>query len=320
MRAWVRKLRARRTRIARSCPHSNVEEWATGRPRLKHLGAHAAIPVVRAILRYSQSRRLRASVWRRTAGPLWGHDHPFVVEIAGGSKFAGTTAETVGASIYFTGTWEKPLTRWLAARLRPGDTFVDVGAHFGYFTLVAAQLVGDTGRVVAIEPLDTTFERLQRNVELNQTRNIRLVNVAASDRRSKVVLWAHPRNLGATTLEPPNPEFQRGSAVDALPLTEILDADEIAKARVIKIDVEGSEGAVVAGMADLLSATRQDVEILVEVHRDRVRHIGDDFEDLVETLELANFRGVQLPESGTSNVVAEDGRVVTTEQVVFSRI
>src|SRR4051812_47539102 len=60
MTAPLRKLLARRMRIARSCPHSNVEEWATGRPRLKHLGAHAAIPVVRAILRYSQSRRLRA--------------------------------------------------------------------------------------------------------------------------------------------------------------------------------------------------------------------------------------------------------------------
>ncbi len=319
MRARVRKLLAKRTRIARSCPHSNVEEWATGRPRLKHLGGHAAIPVVRAILRYSQSRRLRATVWRHAAGPLWGHDHPFVVRIAGGSKFAGTTAETVGASIYFLGTWEKPLTRWLAARLRPGDTFVDVGAHFGYFTLVAAKLVGESGRVVAIEPLRTSFDRLGRNVELNQARNIRLVNVAALDRRTEVVLWAHPRNLGATVLEPPNPEFQRGAAVDALPLTEILDADEIAGARVIKIDVEGSEGAVVAGMADLLSSARHDLEILVEVHRDRVRHIGDDFDELVETLQRAGFRGSELPESGTSTIVAEDGRVVTTEQVVFSR-
>jgi FkbM family methyltransferase len=172
---------------------------------------------------------------------------------------------------------------------------------------------------VAIEPLRSSFERLRKNVELNRARNVRLVNAAALDRRSSFVLWAHPRNLGATLVEPPNPEFRREPAVDARPLTEILDDDEVANARVIKIDVEGSEGAVVAGMADLLSAARHDLELLVEIHPEHLRQAGTDPKAVVETLERAGFRGSVLPGSGTSAVVGDDGRIVTTEQVVFSR-
>jgi FkbM family methyltransferase len=309
------------SRIARSCPHSTVEEWAKGRPRLRHLAVHAVIPAVRAIVRYAPSRRIRAGVWNQAVRPLWGHDHPFAVRIDGGSKVAGTTAETVAASIYFTGAWEEPLTRWLTARLRPGDTFIDVGAHIGYFAVVASRLVGESGRVVAIEPLRASFEQLGRNVALNRARNIRAVNVAVLDRESELVLWAHPRNPGATFTDPPNPGYRREAAVEARPLTEILESDEIARARVIKIDVEGSEAAVVEGMTPLLSATRDDLEVLVELHPVQLERAGSTPEAIGRAFERAGFRGAALPSTETRTTIGADGaEILTTEQIVFSRV
>ncbi len=252
--------------------------------------------------------------------PLWGHDHPFAVRIDGGSKVGGTTAETVAASIYFVGSWEKPLTRWLATRLRPGDTFVDVGAHIGYFAIVASRLVGESGNVVAIEPLRRSFEQLEQNVALNHARNIRAVNLAVLDRQSELVLWAHPRNPGATFTDPPNPGYRREAPVEARPLTEILEAAEIARARVIKIDVEGSEAAVVEGMTPLLSSTRDDLEVLVEIHPEHLERAGTSPEAIAEAFERAGFRGAALPSTQTSTAIGEDGaQVLTTEQVVFSR-
>jgi FkbM family methyltransferase len=286
-----------------------VQEWAKGRPRIRHLAAHAAIPPVRAIVRYFPSRRVRRTVWNRAVRPLWGHEHPFVVRIAGGGKLADTTAGTLGASVYFTGTWEKPLTRWLATRLRPGDVFVDVGAYIGYFTIVASRLVGESGSVVAIEPLRASFERLRRNVELNEACNVRALNVAALDRPTELVLWAHPRNPGATVIESPGPEFRREPSVQARPLTEILEAAEIARVRVIKIDVEGSEAAVVHGMTALLSEGRDDLEILVEMHPDRLKQLGATPEAIFRAFEGAGFVGAPIPTVRQA-----------PDQIVFSRV
>src|SRR5262249_50498938 len=72
--------------------------------------------------------------------------------------------------------------------LRSGDVFVDVGANIGLFTLIAADRVGPTGKVIAFEPTSTTFDRLLRNVRLNRFSNVQCVKSALSDRSGELDL------------------------------------------------------------------------------------------------------------------------------------
>ena len=68
-----------------------------------------------------------------------------------GVRFSGNTKDTIPALLYYLGMVEDNLTYWFEEQLRPGDIFVDVGAHIGYFSLLEAQHVGASGGVVAIE-------------------------------------------------------------------------------------------------------------------------------------------------------------------------
>ncbi|SCF63177.1 hypothetical protein GA0115259_100393 [Streptomyces sp. MnatMP-M17] len=67
-----------------------------------------------------------------------------------GARFAVDTQDLIQRYIYLFGVWEPHMTRWLRGRLEPGDTFVDVGANIGYYSVLASQLVGDGVKVVAI--------------------------------------------------------------------------------------------------------------------------------------------------------------------------
>ncbi|GMR22232.1 MAG: hypothetical protein BMS9Abin37_0566 [Acidobacteriota bacterium] len=71
--------------------------------------------------------------------------------------------------VFVTGRWEDETTQLVRALLKPGDSFVDVGAHVGYFTLLAADALQYGGRVHAFEPVPRSFELLENNVRSNES-------------------------------------------------------------------------------------------------------------------------------------------------------
>src|SRR5207249_2412898 len=100
---------------------------------------------------------------------------------------------------YYFGMWEPHISRWIDERLSPGDTFIDVGANIGYYSLLAARRVGPTGSVVAIEPSPKTFRALEANLAQNRLKNVRTVNAAVSDRQATVPLYHGPDTHGGLT-------------------------------------------------------------------------------------------------------------------------
>ena len=85
--------------------------------------------------------------------------------------------EPVSLTLIRYGFYQENVTRMLLRHLRPGDVFVDVGAQFGFFTLLASSIVGSSGQVHAFEPTRGTFELLERN--LGRRGNIRANELAA---------------------------------------------------------------------------------------------------------------------------------------------
>ena len=252
-------------------------------------------PPVRAYIRYVPFGTGKRAFWNRVVEPnfAW-RPHRFVASTVFGSQIAGDTSDIIQQYVYYFGVWEPHLTRWIERRLRPGDTFIDVGANIGYFSLLASKLVGDSGAVVAIEASPKTFGLLQANLARNLAQNVRSVNVAASDRKGRVRLFRGPDdNIGLTTVFG-DPSFPFESEVDTAPLSILLTPEEVQNARLIKIDVEGAEWSVVAGMGPLLCSGRHDLEIIVEVTPELLAQQGKRAEDLVRVFRDSGFQAYRL--------------------------
>src|SRR5579859_1407085 len=88
-----------------------------------------------------------------------------------GCRMQVDVTDFIGTCIYHFGVWEPHLSAFILGRLQPGDVFCDIGAHIGYHTLLAAPVVGEAGKVIAIEPSQVTLEALRRNIEMNAATN-----------------------------------------------------------------------------------------------------------------------------------------------------
>ncbi|MFC4034051.1 FkbM family methyltransferase [Streptomyces polygonati] len=256
-----------------------------------------------------------------------------VTESAVGPRFAVDTQDLIQRYVYLFGVWEPRMTQWLRRRLRPGDTFIDVGANIGYFSVLASQLVGPEGRVVAIEASRAFQDRLEQNARLNGCTNIRAVHTAVSDKRQTLTfILASSNNMGANSIVPYDGPAESTFEIEAFPLPDVLDEDEIANARIIKVDVEGAEGSVVRGMAPLLDRLRPDAEITVEVTPERMAQLGDSVGELLETMRGAGFHVYRLANeyaaasypaalNGTSAVpIRWRGPVTGESDLIFSRV
>jgi len=256
-----------------------------------------------------------------------------VTETRFGARFAVDTQDLIQRYIYMFGVWEPHMTAWLSRRLRPGDTFVDIGANIGVFSVLASQLVGNEGKVVAIEASPVFHQRLLQQARLNECRNIRAVNAAVSDtHKTLTFVLASSRNMGANSIVPYDGPAESTFEIEAYPLPELLDPSEIAKARVIKIDVEGAEGSVIRGLAPMLDKLRPDAEITVEVTPERMAQLGDSADELLKTMTEAGFHVYRLhndyaPESypsavrgGISAPARWRGPIEGESDLIFSRV
>lgn len=135
--------------------------------------------------------------------------------------------------------------------LEPGDTFVDVGANIGYYTILGSHLVGDGGRVVALEPVPETAATLRRNVEANGRANVTVVEAAATDGTVDSVAIAVPgSHFGRAAIGPAQGD------VRTVPARTLDDAcSDVGAVRLIKLDVEGHELAALRGAESLPERT-----------------------------------------------------------------
>ncbi|MFG2228123.1 FkbM family methyltransferase [Streptomyces sp. NPDC048644] len=213
-----------------------------------------------------------------------------------GATFLTDTQDLIQRYLYEFGIWEPHLTHWLAQRLRSGDVFIDVGANIGYYSVLASKLVGPGGVVVSVEASPAFHQRLRTHARINGCHNIRAVNAAVSDREKTVrFILASSRNMGANSIVPYDGTAESTFDAVARPLPEIVTAEEIARARVIKIDVEGAEGSVLRGLAPMLDTLRPDAELAIEVTPQRMAELGDSAAELLETLASHGFHAHRLP-------------------------
>jgi len=183
--------------------------------------------------------------------------------------------------------FERPKVSALEHFLRPGMTLVDVGANIGFFSLVAARLVGPTGRVLAVEPEPANCTRIERNVELNGYPNVEIAQVALGDRNGEVTLHL-ATDHGHHSLLDRSPD--RAGATIAVPLQTLdtlLATHNIGRVDVLKVDVEGLEVEVLRGAAETIR-TNPEIVILMDVH-ESLGVSAADVCGLIESYGLATY-------------------------------
>lgn len=160
--------------------------------------------------------------------------------------------------------YEAGTVRLLVQLLKPGSCFVDVGANIGYFTLLAGGLLEPDGRIYAFEPFPQAYHWLEHNLQQNQLSCVSIQNTAVSDSDGGKTLFL-PSD-GAWTNASLIAEFTEHSdslAIKAIRLETFLAVQSNPHVDLIKIDVEGAELQVLAGMGEFLA--RDQPDLIIEV-------------------------------------------------------
>lgn len=182
--------------------------------------------------------------------------------------------------------WEPNETHWVSRFVREGDTFVDIGANVGYFTLVASRLVGDTGHVYAFEPDPVAFGILQRNVRLNGLRNVTLEQKAVSNEPGTLRLFLSEKNKGDHQIYESD-EQRKSIDIEAVTLDDYF-ADYEGRIDFVKIDTQGAEAVILEGMDDVLRAN-DDVVMAVEFWPYGLSGLGSNAREYLELLRSYDF-------------------------------
>lgn len=221
------------------------------------------------------------------------------------------------------GWYDDGLRRFLDRYLRAGDWFVDVGANIGLFTLAASKRVGRWGHVVAFEA-DTELAAVCRsNATMNWMRNVTVHAHAAGAQSGEIVFSRHPQFRGSSVAgssEHGERAVSAGYEEFSVPVERLDDrVPPAVPLRIVKIDVEGGEGEVIAGMTQLLMDGRVDY-IVAEVIR---ANAGSRWPALLEQLDwLVREHGAglnTLQPDGTIEPISLDAVAVSAmfEQLVI---
>ncbi len=138
--------------------------------------------------------------------------------------------------------------------IRKGDTVVDAGAHLGLFTVKASKIVGDEGKVIAIEPEPENLEILKRNIKLNDLENVIIVNkgIWSSKKHLKINIGHYNRSHSFINDHPE--KTSQGLILQVDTLDNILKELNIEKVDFIKMDIEGSEIEALSGMEEVFKS------------------------------------------------------------------
>ena len=147
-----------------------------------------------------------------------------------------------GPHSYWLADYEGPKTRAFAEAIEWNDVVVDIGAHAGYFTLVAARTAKE---VYAFEPLPSNLSYLRRNVALNNLSNVQVIEAAVSDADGTAFF-----EEGTTSSR--GHLGDQGHPVRTLSLDSAVSQGKLPVPTIMKIDVEGAELSLLRGAERLL--------------------------------------------------------------------
>lgn len=199
---------------------------------------------------------------------------PFRVRVMAGPLKGKRWIASSGAR-FWRGIHKPEMTRILLDKIRAGSVYFDVGAHIGYYTVMASDMVGAQGRVISFEPRKLNLSYLRSHIRVNRCANVEVIPAAVGERPGECRFETRiGTGLGYVS--------ETGNrSVDMVSLDDLVGSGRLPPPDVIKVDVEGGEMGVLKGATELLRQHRPIT--VVSTHGDAIR------EECVAFLEGEEF-------------------------------
>ena len=203
------------------------------------------------------------------------------------------------------GRYEPATTLLFQETLQSGMVVIDIGAHVGYYTLLAAKLVGPTGKVYAFEPAPENYATLLKNIKLNNYGNIAAARMALSDRRGDSVIYLSGLDTGRHSLYQHGLPEQGNTLVETTTLDHFMESQDWPQIDLIKIDVEGAEVAVLDGMCQFLLRSPQ-LKLVIELNPALLQSAGVTPNGFLDKVRSLGFKMCAIDDSNGPTPLAEN--------------
>lgn len=218
------------------------------------------------------------------------------------------------------------LTRFLIRNLDKGDRFLDIGAHYGFFTLLASVLTGDTGRIISFEPAAKSFALLQANTR--NTPNITIQQQAVSDSDAPVTFYQFPNlfseynsmDVAQFAQEDWFSAYRPEETTVAATTLDLLLQQAGFIPKIIKIDVEGGEHQVLRGGPKLLT---DHSPVIAMEYLEAARH-NENHQEAVNLLRQLGYQSYIITAAGQTEAIDDinaylTGNNMESDNIIFRK-
>ncbi len=174
-----------------------------------------------------------------------------------------------GVNSYWLGNYELDKQKLFLKIVKQGDVVFDIGAHVGFYTLLASELVGQKGKVFAFEPLPRNIEYLKKHIKINICKNVNIIKAAVSDKGGNAFLNNDSDSFSSRIVEDGKIKIR------TVTIDDLVSSGKLQIPNVIKMDVEGAELSVLEGTASILKKNKP--VILLSTHGGKIHKECRDF-------------------------------------------
>ena len=194
------------------------------------------------------------------------------------------------------GTYEVPIQNIFTQHLKAGDVFYDIGANVGFFTVIAAKLVGTTGKVYAFEPGQGNASSIRHNAQLNNFTQVEVIEkaVSHSSGEGQLLLAQYSGGHALATADAP-PDLAGEVTVDLVSIDDLIAQKKIQPPNFVKVDVEGAELDVLKGMTETIKTYKP--TIIYEVDDGDRTAYDRKYQELASFLQSFNYQVTQTENS-----------------------
>lgn len=215
----------------------------------------------------------------------------------GNIKMNLSLKDWIQKQIYFLGYYDKIGIDCLKHHVKNGDVFIDIGANIGSYSLIASKEVGESGKVIAFEPINSIYSKLKKNIELNEAKNIEILPLAVYNEKKQINLFcSNLENEGMSSIIENDQCSGKIETVEAIKLDNFINENNIQKVDFIKIDIEGAELPALQGMVETI--TKNLPLVLIEISESVLTNAIYSADDIINFFKNHNYQLFQIKENG----------------------
>ncbi|MFK7848118.1 MAG: FkbM family methyltransferase [Rhodothermales bacterium] len=201
-----------------------------------------------------------------------------------GIKYKLNLKDHVMRQIYLKGVYERNTFRHLSKLITPSDTFVDVGANIGAYSVGLSPFIKN-GKIISFEPNPRALHYLEENIKLNDIKNITVNKVGLSDRDEDAILFTSSLTTASINK---NKESVQKECISLITLDKYCEENDINNIDVLKVDVEGHEVKCIKGAIEIIKKSKSMV-LVMEID-DNCLNAGSSKQEVFEFIRSLDFK------------------------------